>query len=102
MEGMSSDLWMLQGLLCGLAALCRFKRKSLATAAMAQSKEDEHNYPVVNGGSDNRSGLGVPIFLTNIPYFIRSRLELRIEFPNHLVDDDDDDDDDDDVSPTLW
>ena len=32
--------------------------------------------PVVNGGSDKRSELGVSIFPKNVPYFMGSRSEL--------------------------
>ena len=43
------------------------------------------NYPVVNGGSEKRSELGVPIFPTNVPYKQWGAVWSYLEFPNHLI-----------------
>ena len=37
------------------------------------------------GWGDKRNELEVPIFQTNIHRLMGSRLELRIEFPKHLI-----------------
>ena len=43
----------------------------------------QEDYPVVNGGSDDRSELGVFIFPKKIPCFMGSRLELpRVSQPS--------------------
>ena len=41
-------------------------------------------YPVVNVGSDQRSELGVFIFLRNVSYSI-GEPRSYLEFPNHLI-----------------
>ena len=48
-----------------------------------------HDYPVVNGESDNTSvgswGIRVFIFPINIPYSVGSCSDLQMEFPNHPI-----------------
>ena len=44
----------------------------------------DHNYPVVNGGSDSER-FGVFIFPVYSLWKMGSQLELRIEFPNHQI-----------------
>ena len=45
-------------------------------------------YPVVNGGRDKFGANLAYQYSLYISHLMGSRLELRIEFPNHLVDND--------------